>query len=82
MGTEEVVKLLQQTLDADMPEGYFQNHAHAFVYFAYYFAGMMVSSVLRLKGSDLQNERLYYSGGKNDENLPRINDVDDIPYAY
>jgi len=33
--------------------------------FSYYFAGMRVSDVLRLRWSDFQNDRLHYSMGKN-----------------
>src|SRR5690606_29581256 len=32
---------------------------------SYYFAGMRVSDVLRMKWSDFQNGRLYYTMGKN-----------------
>jgi len=41
------------------------NHARNMWLFSYYFAGMRVSDVLRLKWSDFQNERLFYSMGKN-----------------
>ena len=34
---------------------------------AFYFAGMRISDVLRLKWSDFQNERLHYKMGKNDK---------------
>jgi integrase/recombinase XerD len=35
--------------------------------FSFYFAGMRISDVLRLKWSDFQNDRLHYSMGKNDK---------------
>lgn len=34
---------------------------------SFYFAGMRISDVLRLKWSDFQNERLYYTMGKNNK---------------
>lgn len=60
---EEVAKI--ET--AALPEGSFENHARNLWLFSYYFAGMRVADVLRLKWSDLQNERLYYSMGKNEK---------------
>ncbi|MDB5282577.1 MAG: integrase family protein [Bacteroidota bacterium] len=42
-----------------------QNHARNLWLFSFYFAGMRVSDVLRIKWSDIQNDRLYYSMGKN-----------------
>jgi integrase/recombinase XerD len=41
------------------------NHARNIWLFSFYFAGMRVSDVLRLKWADFQNDRLYYSMGKN-----------------
>ncbi len=41
------------------------NHARNLWLFSFYFAGMRVSDVLRLKWSDLQNDRLHYTMGKN-----------------
>lgn len=43
------------------------NHDHArnLWLFSYYFAGMRISDVLRLKWSDFQNDRLHYEMGKN-----------------
>jgi integrase len=41
------------------------DHARNLWLFSYYFAGMRVSDVLRLKWSDFQNERLHYEMGKN-----------------
>ncbi len=34
---------------------------------SFYFAGMRISDVLRLKWSDFQNDRLYYTMGKNNK---------------
>lgn len=62
--TPEEVKQIENVV---LPEGSFENHARNLWLFAYYFAGMRISDVLRLKWSDLQNERLYYSMGKNDK---------------
>lgn len=41
------------------------NHARNLWLISYYFAGMRVSDVLRLKWSDFQDGRLYYTMGKN-----------------
>lgn len=43
------------------------NHARNIWLFSFYFAGMRVSDVLRLKWTDFQDDRLYYSMGKNDK---------------
>lgn len=42
-----------------------ENHVRNLWLFSYYFAGMRVSDVLRLRWSDFQNDRLYYGMGKN-----------------
>ncbi|GGD64427.1 integrase [Emticicia aquatilis] len=41
------------------------NHARNLFLFSYYFAGVRISDVLRLRWSDFQNDRLHYSMGKN-----------------
>jgi integrase/recombinase XerD len=41
------------------------NHARNIFLFSYYFAGVRISDVLRLRWSDFQDERLHYSMGKN-----------------
>ena len=41
------------------------HHARNLWLFSFYLAGMRISDVLRLKWSDFQNDRLYYSMGKN-----------------
>lgn len=43
------------------------NHARNLWLFSFYFAGMRVSDVLRLKWSDFYNGRLYYTMGKNEK---------------
>jgi len=43
------------------------NHARNIFLFSYYFAGVRVSDVLRMKWSDFQNDRLYYAMAKNDK---------------
>ncbi len=60
---EEVKKLEELDLPLDSPF----NHARNIWLFSFYFAGMRVSDVLRLKWSDFQDNRLYYSMGKNDK---------------
>jgi len=45
--------------------GELPNHARNLWLFSFYLAGMRISDVLRLKWSDFQNDRLYYSMGKN-----------------
>jgi integrase len=42
-------------------------HARNLWLFSFYFAGMRISDVLRLKWSDLQNDRLFYKMGKNEK---------------
>lgn len=58
--TAEEVKELEKI---ELPSG--ENHARNLWLVSFYFAGMRVSDVLRLKWSDFQNDRLYYSMGKN-----------------
>lgn len=43
------------------------NHCRNLWLFSYYFAGMRISDVLRLKWSDFQDGRLIYVMGKNDK---------------
>lgn len=42
-----------------------ENHSRNLFLTSFYFAGMRISDVLRLKWSDFQNDRLYYAMGKN-----------------
>lgn len=58
--TAEEVKSLEE---AELSDG--QHHARNLWLISFYFAGMRVSDVLRLKWSDFQNDRLYYAMGKN-----------------
>ena len=51
----------------ELPAGSYMNHARNIWLISFYFAGMRVSDVLRLKWTDFQNDRLYYSMGKNDK---------------
>lgn len=53
--------------ELDLPIGSIINHARNLWLFSFYFAGMRISDVLRLKWSDFQNDRLHYSMGKNDK---------------
>lgn len=43
------------------------DHARNLWLTSYYFAGMRISDVLRLRWSDFQNERLHYTMGKNNK---------------
>lgn len=58
--TEEEVR----KLEAVELTGY-QHHARNLWLVSFYFAGMRLSDVIRLKWSDLQNDRLYYIMTKN-----------------
>ena len=51
--------------DVELPEGSFENHCRNLWLFSFYFAGMRVSDVLRIRWSDIQNSRLHYTMGKN-----------------
>jgi site-specific recombinase XerD len=62
--TREEVKSIE---DADLPENSPENHARNLWLFSFYFAGMRVSDVFRIKWSDIQDERLHYKMGKNDK---------------
>lgn len=44
-----------------------QNHARNLWLFSFYFAGMRVSDVLRMRWTDIQNNRLHYAMGKNNK---------------
>jgi integrase/recombinase XerD len=56
------VKLIEEV---ELPENSFQNHARNLWLISFYFAGMRISDVLRLKWAALQNGRLHYAMGKN-----------------
>jgi len=49
---------------ADSPK---EHHARNIWLFSFYFAGMRVSDVFRMKWSDFQNDRLFYAMGKNNK---------------
>jgi len=51
----------------ELPQDSYIHHARNVWLISFYFAGMWVSDVLRRKWSDFQNDRLYYSMGKNDK---------------
>jgi integrase/recombinase XerD len=59
--TQEEVKKIE---DAKLSEP-FHNHVRNLWLISFYFAGMRVSDVLRLKWSDFTDSRLHYSMGKN-----------------
>lgn len=58
-------KEVSQLERLDLSDAPYDNHARNIWLVAYYFAGMRVSDVLRLKWSDFQDDRLYYMMGKN-----------------
>lgn len=60
--TIEEVKRLE---DLELPVGSFENHCRNLWLFSFYFAGMRISDVFRIRWSDIQNERLHYTMGKN-----------------
>lgn len=61
--TIEEVKRLEE-LELDDPK---LNHARNLWLFSFYFAGMRVSDVFRVRWSDFQDNRLHYSMGKNNK---------------
>jgi integrase len=61
LSPEEVTQLEE----AELKKGTLADHARNVWLFSFYFAGMRVSDVLRMRWSDFQNDRLYYSMGKN-----------------
>ncbi|WP_028524491.1 site-specific integrase [Runella limosa] len=58
----EEVKIIEEL---DLSENDYFHHARNIWLFSFYFAGVRISDVLRMKWSDLQNDRLYYAMGKN-----------------
>lgn len=56
------VKALEQI---DLSDNDYLNHARNVWLISFYFAGMRVSDVLRLKWSDFHDDRLHYTMGKN-----------------
>lgn len=62
---ESEVKTLESLSQEDLTIP--QRHALNIWLFSLYRAGMRISDVLRLKWSDFQNGRLFYSMGKNNK---------------
>jgi len=60
--TSEEVSLIEKL---DLVPGKQKWHTRNIWLFSFYFAGMRVSDVLRVKWSDFSNDRLYYTMGKN-----------------
>ena len=58
---DEVKKIEELELEA----GSLPDHSRNLWLFSFYFAGMRVSDILRLRWTDFQNDRLFYSMGKN-----------------
>ena len=61
--TREEILLLEEVQDIT----HAQQHALNVCLFSFYFAGIRVGDVLKLKWSDFKNERLYYRMGKNEK---------------
>ena len=61
--SEDVAKIEQVDLSSEPA----LHHARNLWLFSFYFAGMRVSDVFRLKWSDFQNGRLFYAMGKNNK---------------
>jgi integrase/recombinase XerD len=59
----EEVKRIEETELVDPAH----NHARNLWLFSFYFAGMRVSDVFRLRWADIQDNRLHYSMGKNNK---------------
>lgn len=59
--TQDEVKKIE---DAELSDA-FHNHVRNLWLISFYFAGMRVSDILRLKWSDFTDSRLHYSMGKN-----------------
>ena len=62
---EEVKKIEELEIDSDS----YTNHCRNLWLFSFYFAGMRVSDVLRLRWADVQDDRLNYQMGKNSKTL-------------
>jgi site-specific recombinase XerD len=60
----EEVKALE---DVELPAGSFENHCRNLWLFSFYFAGMRISDVFRIRWDDIQNGRLHYAMGKNEK---------------
>lgn len=60
--TEEEVKAIEAL---EFSEGTKEAHARNLWLFSFYLAGMRVSDILRLRWSNIKDDRLYYAMGKN-----------------
>ena len=60
----EEVKCIE---NAEFPEDSYENHCRNLWLFSFYFAGMRVSDVFRVRWSDFSNGRLFYKMGKNNK---------------
>ena len=58
---------IQKIEDLDLEVGSTIWHTRNVFLFSFYFAGMRISDVLRVKWKDLQNDRLNYTMGKNNK---------------
>lgn len=63
LSIEEIKKLE----DAELPKGSSLDHARNLWLLSFYFAGMRISDLLRLKWSDISKDRLTYKMGKNEK---------------
>lgn len=53
--------------NVELPENSYENHCRNLWLFSFYFAGMRVSDVFRIKWADFNNGRLHYTMGKNNK---------------
>lgn len=58
---------VQRIENLDLPEGSAADHARNIWLISFYFAGVRVSDVLKLKWTDFQDDRLHYTMGKNNK---------------
>ncbi len=59
------IEELKRLEEAELSAGSYPDHARNLWLISFYFAGMRISDLLRLRWSDLSNERLHYAMGKN-----------------
>ena len=60
-----VPKEVKELEKLDLSDNAYMDHARNLWLISFYFAGMRVSDILRLKWSDFQDDRLHYTMGKN-----------------
>lgn len=58
---------VQRIENLELPEGSAADHARNVWLISFYFAGVRVSDVLKLKWTDFQDDRLHYTMGKNNK---------------